>query len=119
MKFLLIDDDINYCEMFREYFEGKYPNVAVRRCTSVAEGLSAIDEVRPDVIFLDGDLTRCGAEGLQIAEKIHPRVKIYTTTSREDIQEAFQTRFGVDHVSKLDIRAIPALIDKLRAGKYA
>ena len=117
MKFLLIDDNPDFCVSMKEFFSAQ-EDVAVRRCTSVAEGLSAIDEVRPDVIFLDGDLTRLGAEGLEIAEKIHPRVKIYTTTSREDIQEAFQTRFGIDHVSKLDIRVIPALIGKLRAGRY-
>ncbi|MDO8470222.1 MAG: response regulator [bacterium] len=117
MRFLLIDDDPTFCVLTKEFFFAQ-EDVAVRRCTSVAEGLSAIDEVRPDVIFLDGDLTRLGAEGLEIAEKIHPRVKIYTTTGREDIQEAFQTRFGIDHVSKLDIPAIRALIDKLRTRKY-
>lgn len=115
MRVLFIDDDQMLCSTLKEIFSGQ-EDVVVQRCVSEAEGLAAIKEVGPDVIFLDGDLTRLGAEGLAIAERMYQRLRIYTTTGREDLQESFWTRFEIKHVSKLDIRGLVAFVDKLRRG---
>ena len=111
MKFLIIDDDIDYCEALREYFAGMYPNVAVRQCISVEDALAAIGEMQPDVLFLDGDLTFRGAEGLEVARQISPHIKVYTTTGNGMVQAIFKSQFGIDHVSKSDLVGFGRIIE--------
>ena len=101
IKSIIIEDEINARALLRRYLE-KYCQVEVSaEAGSVAEGITAILEHKPDIVFLDLNLPIIdGWECLRKLKAI-PRYKtipvvVYTTSSyKEDEVKALQ--LGASH----------------------
>lgn len=100
-KFLFIEDDAAFLRSLTRAFNGK-SNVVFAECHSVEDGLKAIAEEKPDVIFLDHHLTEGGNEGLEIAGRVSG-VKIYTTTSNTSVLPAYKA-MGIEAIRKTDLK---------------
>lgn len=51
---LIIDDEVDFGVLMRSFFSPKHYEVYVAH--TIAEGMKILDEVKPDVIFLDNHL---------------------------------------------------------------
>ncbi len=103
MKFLLIDDDKDFCFICEEMIKDEgIEGAVVVVCNSVEAALKAINGNQPDVVFLDHQLTRKGDEGLVVARflKEHrPQTKVYSTTSLPDAIDEYR-KMGYEHIEK-------------------
>ena len=75
-KVLIIDDEVDFCMIMGNYFSKK--NYDVFLAYTLREGLKLVNEVKPEILFLDNNLSdgqgwECVDE---IVEKI-PQIKIY------------------------------------------
>lgn len=100
-KFLFIEDDAEFLRSLKLAFNGK-SNVVFAECHSVEDGLKAIAEEKPDVIFLDHHLSEGGNEGLEIAGRVSG-VKIYTTTSNTNVLPAYRA-MGIEAIGKTNLK---------------
>ena len=76
MKVLIIDDEIDLCLLLKSYFQRVGHTVSLSN--SLEDGLRTIDEVRPDILFLDNNLS--DGLGWKMAPDIiarHPDTEIY------------------------------------------
>lgn len=96
-KFLFIDDNAELLESLQRCFTDN-PNVMFAECHSVEEALQVIRKCKPDVIFLDHELTERGNEGLEIADSVQG-IKIYSTTARSDLEPKYEKR-GIERLGK-------------------
>lgn len=75
-KILIIDDETDFCMLMKNYFNEKNYNVFL--AFSLAEGLSSLEKIDPDILFLDNNLP--DGQGWkfvdEIVEKI-PHIRIY------------------------------------------
>jgi two-component system response regulator LytT len=110
VRILFIDDNPQIIGAFRRLFSN-YPNVVFAECHSVEEALQAIEEHKPDIIFLDHHLTRNGDEGLEIADRIGSSIKVYSTTSDESFVSEYRKR-GIEVIGK-DIVKIYRIIKEM------
>jgi CheY-like chemotaxis protein len=114
MVILFIDDNSQILGAFQRLFSG-HPNIVFVECHGVEEALQAIDEHKPDIIFLDHHLTRNGNEGLEIVDLLAGRnIKIYSTTSDESVVFEYQKR-GIEVVGK-DVVKIYRIIKDMGRG---
>jgi two-component system LytT family response regulator len=98
MKVILIDDEPLARLIVREYLQ-PYPQVEiVAECNDGFEGLKAINEHKPDLIFLDIQMPKItGFEMLELIEQ--PPAVIFTTAFDEYAIKAFETH-AVDYLLK-------------------
>lgn len=76
MKVLIIDDEIDLCLLLKSYFQRVGHTVSISN--SLEDGLRTMDEVRPDILFLDNNLS--DGLGWKVAPDIigrHPDTEIY------------------------------------------
>ena len=75
VKILIVDDEEDYCMIMKSYFEDKSFDVDV--AYTLTEGLRLMDEVHPDIIFLDNNLPD-GEGWLHYKDIVskHPGVKL-------------------------------------------
>ncbi len=90
-KILIIDDEVDYCQIMKTYFQEKGHEVFV--AYNLKEGLALIEKNQPDILFLDNNLPDGqGWEFVhQIVEKI-PHLKIYLVSAyrqRSDFKGSF------------------------------
>jgi DNA-binding NtrC family response regulator len=81
-KILIIDDETDFCIIMKGYFERK--KFAVFTAHSLQEGLFCINEVKPDILFLDNNLP--DGHGWQYVEQIvekNPHLKIYLISAHQ------------------------------------
>lgn len=78
MKFLVIDDDLEFLNQLLEKM-GKNRNVKIARCFDALEAIDIIRGYAPDVLFLDNSLKERD-EGVRVAGKIGKNIEIYSTT---------------------------------------
>jgi two-component system, LytTR family, response regulator len=98
IKILIIDDEPLARSIVKDYLES-YTNVSVvKECNDGFEGVKAINEYKPDLIFLDIQMPKLdGFEMLELLETI-PSV-IFTTAYDEYALKAFETH-AVDYLLK-------------------
>src|SRR5438067_3124913 len=98
MKAILIDDEPLATVIVKEYLQN-YPQITiVSECNDGFEGLKAITQYQPDVIFLDIQMPRInGFEMLELIEQ--PPAVIFTTAYDEYAIRAFETH-AVDYLLK-------------------
>ena len=98
IKALLIDDEPLARVMVREYL-GAYPDIAiVQECNDGFEGVKAIAQHKPDLIFLDIQMPKItGFEMLELIEQ--PPAVIFTTAFDEFAMKAFEAH-AVDYLLK-------------------
>lgn len=107
MRYLFIDDDKDLLRSLKMAFD-ENPNVVFAECHSVEDGLQAIAQNSPNVIFLDHQLTEGGSEGFEIADKT-TGTKIYTTTSNSWARVEYEER-GIEAIRKTDLKRYRQII---------
>jgi two-component system, OmpR family, response regulator len=76
LKILIVDDEMDYCLIMQSYFEEKGYGVNV--AFTLREGLSMLDSIIPDILFLDNNLP--DGKGWECVEDImakRPDLKLY------------------------------------------
>ncbi|MEX6686768.1 LytTR family transcriptional regulator DNA-binding domain-containing protein [Danxiaibacter flavus] len=98
MKAILIDDEPLARVIVREYLQG-YPEIEiVQECNDGFEGVKAIQQHQPDLIFLDIQMPKInGFEMLELIET--PPNVIFTTAFEEYAIKAFEAH-AVDYLLK-------------------
>ncbi|HEX8530067.1 MAG TPA: response regulator [Cytophagales bacterium] len=98
MKALIIDDEPLARLIVQEYLQG-YPQIrVVQECGDGFEGVKAIQQHKPDVIFLDVQMPKInGFEMLELLEQ--PPAVIFTTAFDEFALKAFEAH-AVDYLLK-------------------
>ncbi len=97
-KAILIDDEQLARQLIRSLLE-KYPQVeVVAECADGFEGFKAVQELKPDLVFLDVQMPRVnGFEMLELLD--NPPSVIFTTAFDEYALKAFETH-AVDYLLK-------------------
>jgi two-component system, LytTR family, response regulator len=97
-KALIIDDEPLARSIVQEYLQA-YPQLqVVQECSNGFEGLKAVQEHHPDLIFLDIQMPKInGFEMLELLD--HPPAVIFTTAFDEYAVRAFETH-AVDYLLK-------------------
>src|SRR5687768_633593 len=98
MKAVIIDDEPLARSIVKEYLED-FPQVqVVQECNDGFEGIKAMMQHQPDLIFLDIQMPRInGFEMLELVD--HPPAVIFTTAFDEYAIRAFETH-AVDYLLK-------------------
>src|SRR6478609_123088 len=98
MKAIIIDDEQLARGIVREYLQ-QYPDIEIaQECENGFEGLKAIQQHQPDLVFLDIQMPKItGFEMLELVENM-PAV-IFTTAFEEHAIRAFEVH-AVDYLLK-------------------
>jgi two-component system, LytTR family, response regulator len=98
MKAVIIDDEPLARSIVKEYLQS-HPHIkVVQECNDGFEGVKAIQQYQPDIIFLDIQMPKInGFEMLELIEK--PRAVIFTTAFDEYAIKAFEAH-AVDYLLK-------------------
>jgi two-component system, LytTR family, response regulator len=98
IKVILIDDEPLARSIIKEYLQPYKEIMILEECNDGFEGLKAIQEHQPDLIFLDIQMPKInGFEMLELVEK--PPAVIFTTAYDEYAIRAFETS-AVDYLLK-------------------
>jgi DNA-binding response OmpR family regulator len=54
LKVLMIDDEVDYCQIMKNFFTKR--NYEVYLAYTLNDGLNLLNSVRPDILFLDNNL---------------------------------------------------------------
>jgi two-component system LytT family response regulator len=116
MRAILIDDEQKARNMLRSLLEEYCPEVEiVTECSNVPTAVAAINDHKPDVVFLDIDMP--GYNGFQLLEFFNPVnfEVIFTTAHSEYALQAFRVS-ALDYLQKpIDIDLLVAAVEKLKA----
>jgi len=98
MKAIIIDDELLARSLVKEYLQN-YPGIElVQECSDGFEGIKAIQQHQPDLIFLDIQMPKInGFEMLELIEQ--PPAVIFTTAFEEYAIKAFESH-AVDYLLK-------------------
>ncbi len=98
IKAILIDDEPLARSIVREYLQA-YPNIeVVQECNDGFEGVKAIAQHKPDLVFLDIQMPKInGFEMLELIDQ--PPAVIFTTAFDEYAMKAFESH-AVDYLLK-------------------
>ena len=97
-KALIIDDEPLACDLVQEYLSDFETIEVVGRCHDGFEGMKAIGEKKPDLVFLDVQMPKItGFEMLELLE--NPPAIIFTTAFDEYAIKAFEKN-AVDYLLK-------------------
>lgn len=98
MKVIIIDDEPLARTVIREYLESHDDIEIVAECNDGFEGIKAIQELQPDLVFLDIQMPRInGFEMLELIE--NPPHVIFTTAYEEYALKAFEIH-AIDYLLK-------------------
>ena len=98
MKALIIDDEPLARSIVKEYLQGHPQIELVQECSDGFEGVKAIQQHQPDIIFLDIQMPKInGFEMLELIE--NPPATIFTTAFDEYAIKAFESH-AVDYLLK-------------------
>ncbi|MCW3088620.1 MAG: two component transcriptional regulator, LytTR family [Sediminibacterium sp.] len=98
MKAVIIDDEMLARSIVKEYLQA-YPAIEiVQECSDGFEGIKAIQQHQPDLVFLDIQMPKInGFEMLELIEQ--PPAVIFTTAFEEYAMKAFEAH-AVDYLLK-------------------
>lgn len=98
MKVIIIDDEPLARSIVKEYLQQHPELELVQECNDGLEGLKAIQQQQPDLIFLDIQMPKInGFEMLELLD--HPPAVIFTTAFDEYAIKAFDTH-AIDYLLK-------------------
>jgi two-component system LytT family response regulator len=98
IKAIIIDDEPLAQSIVKEYLQGFAQIEVVQECNDGFEGLKAIQQHKPSIIFLDIQMPKInGFEMLELIEQ--PPAVIFTTAFDEYALKAFETH-AVDYLLK-------------------
>jgi two-component system LytT family response regulator len=98
MKVIIIDDEALARSMVKEYLAAHPDIEVVQECSDGFEGIKAIQQHQPDLIFLDIQMPKInGFEMLELIEQ--PPAVIFTTAFEEYAIKAFESH-AIDYLLK-------------------
>lgn len=98
MKAVIIDDELLARSMVKEYLQNHPGIEVVQECSDGFEGIKAIQQHQPDLIFLDIQMPKInGFEMLELIEQ--PPAVIFTTAFEEYAIKAFEAH-AIDYLLK-------------------
>jgi two-component system LytT family response regulator len=98
MKVIIIDDEPLARSIVKEYLKGHPSFEVTTECNNGFEGIKAIQQYNPDLIFLDIQMPKInGFEMLELLDE--PPAVIFTTAFDEYAMKAFETH-AVDYLLK-------------------
>lgn len=98
IKAILIDDEPLARSIVKEYLQGHAEITVLQECNDGFEGIKAITQHKPDLIFLDIQMPKInGFEMLELIEQ--PPAVIFTTAFDEYAMKAFEAH-AVDYLLK-------------------
>lgn len=121
MKILIVDDEIEVCNIFYDFFTPK--GYEVTKATSGKEALEKIRAEKPDLVFLDIRMPQMdGIEALKEIKKINKSVTVIMVTVLKDEETAKKAiKLGAyDYVTKplsFDYLEKAAVLAELEAKK--
>ena len=105
LNVFLVDDEPNGLENL-EFVLSQFPDISVRlKTTDPREALSRMDQLKPDVVFLDISMPEMS--GLALAEKLYPARIVFVTAHENFAIDAYAFN-TIDYILK------PVTFDKLR-----
>lgn len=113
IKTIIIDDEVLAIDLIRNYLHGHQDINIVAECQNGFDGIKAINELSPDLVFLDIMMPKLnGFEMLELLKK-HP-VVIFSTAYDNYALKAFE-RNAVDYLLKpYDQERMDLALDKAR-----
>ena len=110
-KLLIVDDDLNICEMLRLYFENE--GYKVKTATDGVEGLATFKVYDPDLVLLDIMMPK--KDGWQVCREIReisPKPVIMITAKGEVFDKVLGLELGADDfmVKPFDMKELSARI---------
>lgn len=84
-RLLVIDDEVDFCLLLKAYFSSR--NYEVFLANSLKDGLKTIDQVTPDIVFLDNNLP--DGLGWEMAPSIlnkHPNIELNLISAYQNHQ---------------------------------
>lgn len=97
MKALIIDDEVDICFLLSSIL--KKIDIETNYVNSITSGLNALEEVNPQIVFLDNHLP--DGMGVEYIEKIkteHPAVKLVMISSYDTYADkTYAASKGVDY----------------------
>lgn len=108
-KILIVDDETDFCMIMKGYFIKKGYDVSV--AYTLQEGLTAVKELRPDILFLDNNLPDGqGWDMMKDIVEIIPQIRAFLVS-------AHRNNFSLSETSKnIVIWEKPISFDKLNAA---
>jgi two-component system LytT family response regulator len=98
VRTIIIDDEILAREVIKKYISADSSIEVVGECSNGFEGIKAISELQPDIVFLDIQMPKInGFEMLELIEN-HPAI-IFTTAFDQYAIKAFEVN-AVDYLLK-------------------
>ena len=98
MKIIIIDDEPLARSIIREYLQNHPELTLIAECNDGFEGVKAIQQLQPDLIFLDIQMPKInGFEMLELIEE--PPAVIFTTAYDEFAIKAFESH-AIDYLLK-------------------
>jgi DNA-binding response OmpR family regulator len=94
LKILIVDDEIDYCMIMKNFFRGKDYEVSV--AFTLKEGLALLENIRPDILFLDNNLP--DGKGWTHVESIvekNPHLRIYLVSAHHQKGDFFSPSANV------------------------
>jgi DNA-binding NarL/FixJ family response regulator len=98
-KILIVEDNATFRQSFREILCNKFPSKSIEEAADAKEALQKVDEIHPDLIFIDIKLP--DENGLKLTKKIkaaHPQTTVIILTSYNipEYREAAK-QYGATH----------------------
>jgi two-component system, LytTR family, response regulator len=114
LKAIIVDDELKSRESLRILIEDFCEGIQIQQlCQNVAEVVAAIDEIEPDVVFLDIQLQRETGFDLLTQLKNYNFAVIFTTAYSEFAIKAFKFS-AIDYLLKpIDIEELRGAIKKV------
>lgn len=99
IKALIIDDEPLARSLIREYLEDYVDIVVAGECDNGFEGIKSVNELKPDLLFLDIQMPRInGFEMLELLDEPLPQI-VFTTAFDEFALKAFEAG-AIDYLLK-------------------
>ena len=119
IKAVLIDDNESATVYIKEFI-GDDPNFIIIRCHSVEEALRAIEEYKPDILFIDNNLSPIGNEGIEIIRRIKESgsdMEIVSITDNEGIAKMLEEQYKIKWIDKDDYSKMKEIIAEAQVKK--
>ena len=82
-RILIIDDEVDFCGIMKNYFLRK--NYEAEVAYTIYDGVTLLNRMQPEILFLDNNLP--DGDGWEIVERvveIIPRIRIYLISAHRD-----------------------------------
>lgn len=114
MTAVLIDDERNALDVLSSQLDKYCPEVTVKKkCQSGEEGINAILNIKPDLVFLDIEMPKVNGFEVLNQTKSHAYKVIFTTAYDQFAIKAFKYS-AVDYLLKpIDIEELKSAVEKI------